>query len=60
MKYKLTVIFRNDTPSYRTVVFDLTEEQDRLVQPREVGASGYKKFYEDISRTILEKKEETP
>jgi hypothetical protein len=58
MKYKLTVIMRddgpmfyaNDCPSYRKVVLELTEEQNSQIVCREVGND----FRESISQAIIE------
>ena len=62
---KLTVIFRNDapmvcvgdSPSYRTVVINLTPDQERQLELRQTYKSGKTQYYEDISKAILENKE---
>jgi hypothetical protein len=62
MKYKLTVIIRNDgpmfyandCPSYRTVVIELTEEQNSQIVCREVGND----LHESISQAIIEEETE--
>ena len=63
---KLTVIIRNDapmvlcgdSPSYRTVVIDLTKKQKQQLELRETYRSGKIQYYEDISKAILEFKSE--
>jgi len=62
MKFKLTVIIRDDVPmafcgdcpSYRTVEIPLTKEQCGLINLRQTGTSGKQKYYEVISKAILE------
>ncbi len=59
---KITVIIRNDapiifcgdSPSYRTVTFDLTEEQNKHIVLAHVGTNAGCEIKEEISRCILE------
>ena len=59
---KLTVIIRNDapmifcgdSPSYRTVTFDLTEEQNKQIFLAHVGTNAGREVKEEISQCILE------
>lgn len=62
----VTVIFRNDaplihcgdSPAYRSVRIQLTDEQRRQLAMRETSSSGNHTFYEEISRIIMEPDEE--
>ena len=62
---KLTIVIRNDgpmvyagdSPSYRTVVIELTEEQKAKIILEETHSSGGTRFYESISQVILEPEE---
>lgn len=47
------MVFCNDTPSYRSVDIELTEDQMDKIKLRHVGTSGKTKYYEDISRCFL-------
>ena len=59
---KLTVIIRNDapmvfcgdSPSYRSVILTLTEEQLALLRLRYVGRSEGVDYYEEISKCFIE------
>lgn len=59
---KLTVIIRNDSPmihcgdspSYRTVVLELTDEQEQAIMLQHTGTSGRRVEHESISKLILE------
>jgi hypothetical protein len=59
---KLTVIFRddspmmfcNDSPSYRSILIELTPQQEEQLKPRYVGCSGATKYYEAISKCFIE------
>lgn len=59
---KLTVIIRDDapmvfcgdSPSYRTVVINLTEDQIKKIELRATGKSGSDVYHEAISRVIVE------
>ena len=63
----LTVIIRNDaplihcgdTPSYKSVRIQLTDEQRRQLTLRETSTSGQTTYYEEISRIIMEPDGET-
>lgn len=64
---KITIIIRNDSPmiycgdspSYRTVVVELTPEQAAKVVLAETHREQGVRFYEQISRVILEAKDQT-
>lgn len=59
---KLTVIIRDDSPlifcgdspSYRTVVIELTADQKKAIELRKTGVSCGNEIYESYSSTILE------
>lgn len=58
----LTVIIRNDgpmmlcgdSPSYRSVRVELTEEQQQKIARRRIGTQGDKALYEAISHCFIE------
>lgn len=58
----MTVIIRDDapmihcgdSPSYRTVKIELTDEQIGRIKLKNTSTSGGNKYYEEISRCILE------
>jgi hypothetical protein len=62
MEYKITVIFRDDSPvihygdspSYRTQVINLTPEQRDLITPKCTGTSFGNNIFESISKCIIE------
>ena len=59
---KLTVILRNDapmihcgdSPSYRSVQFELTPEQEEAIAPRFTDSVGTEKHTETISKCFIE------
>ena len=58
----LTVIFRddspmifcNDSPTYRSIQIELTQEQTELLNPKCVGIHNGNKIYEAISKVFVE------
>jgi hypothetical protein len=63
---KLTVILRNDSPmihcgdspSYRSVQIELTQDQCEAIKPRWTGMSSGTDEYESISKAFLEPEKE--
>ena len=59
---KLTIIIRDDSPmvfcgdspSYRSVVVELTKEQVERIELKKVGTSGRTEYYEQISKCFIE------
>lgn len=59
---KLTIIIRDDgpmfhcgdSPKYRTVCFPLSAEQKKLITLSHTYSNEGKKYYEEISKVILE------
>jgi len=59
---KLTVVLRDDaplihcgdSPSYRTVVIELTSEQEQSIMLRRTGSDGGTPIVESVSKLILE------
>jgi hypothetical protein len=62
MNRKLTVIIRNDgpmifcgdSPSYRSVQIELTQEQCEAIKLHKVGTTCGQDIYEDISKVFIE------
>lgn len=59
---RLTVILRDDapmiccgdSPSYRTVVLELTDEQEAAIMLQHTGNQGRRLIHESVSKLILE------
>ena len=47
------MVFCGDSPSYRLVEIDLTEDQMNKIVLRRTGSSGERDVYEEISRCYL-------
>lgn len=61
----LTVILRDDgpmvcagdSPTYRSVQIELTEEQQKRLKPKPTYTSGGKQYYEAVSKCFIEPRE---